>query len=57
MQCIMSEFAESGLINVVGGCCGTTPDHTRMLVERVAVHPPRPVPEGEPQCRLSGLEP
>ncbi len=57
MQCIMSEFAESGLINVVGGCCGTTPDHTRMLVERVAVHPPRPVPEEEPQCRLSGLEP
>ena len=57
MQEILREFAESGFVNLVGGCCGTTPDHTRMLVENVAIHPPRPVPEIEVRCRLSGLEP
>ena len=41
MQEILGEFAENGFVNLVGGCCGTTPAHTRMLVENVAVHPPR----------------
>lgn len=57
MQEILCEFAKSGFVNLIGGCCGTTPDHTRMLVENVAVHPPRTLPDIEVRCRLSGLEP
>jgi len=51
------EWASSGLINIVGGCCGTTPDHIRAIRAAVEKHPPRRVPEIEPQCRLAGLEP
>ena len=50
-------FAREGLVNVVGGCCGTTPEHIRAIAEVVAKYPPRPVPEREPLMRLSGLEP
>ncbi len=57
MQEIVSDFAANGFVNLIGGCCGTTPDHTRMLVENAAIHPPREVPEIEVRCRLSGLEP
>ena len=57
MQEILGEFAREGLVNLIGGCCGTTPDHTKLLVENVAAHPPREIPEIEPRCRLSGLEP
>ena len=57
MQEILCEFAKSGFVNLIGGCCGTTPDHTRMLVKNVAVHPPRTLPDIEVRCRLSGLEP
>jgi 5-methyltetrahydrofolate--homocysteine methyltransferase len=51
------EFAQHGLVNVVGGCCGTTPDHVRALVEAVRGLPPRRPPHPLPRCRLSGLEP
>ncbi len=54
---IVGEFAASGLVNLVGGCCGTTPDHVRAVAEAVAPHSPRTVPTVEPACRLSGLEP
>ncbi len=54
---ILREFAESGFLNMVGGCCGTTPDHIRAIAERVAHVTPRVVPEIVPACRLSGLEP
>ncbi len=54
---ILREFAASGLLNVVGGCCGTTPDHIRLIRERVAREPRRVVAPIEPKCRLSGLEP
>ena len=54
---VLGEFAKSGFVNLVGGCCGTTPGHTRMLVDRVATFSPRDVPEIEARCRLSGLEP
>jgi 5-methyltetrahydrofolate--homocysteine methyltransferase len=57
MQEILGEFAENGFVNLVGGCCGTTPAHTQMLVENVSTHPPRLVPDVEIRCRLSGLEP
>ncbi len=53
----LGEFAESGLVNIVGGCCGTTPDHIRAIVEAVGRFAPRKVPTLPVRCRLSGLEP
>ena len=50
-------FAEEGLLNVVGGCCGSTPEHIRAIAEAVAGMKPRAVPEMPPLMRLSGLEP
>ena len=57
MAGLLQEFAASGFINIVGGCCGTTPAHIRRIHEQVCKQPPRPVPEILPRCRLSGLEP
>ncbi len=57
MAAIIREFAESGFLNIVGGCCGTTPAHIRAIVEAVKDLPPRPIPQIEPRCRLAGLEP
>ena len=54
---ILREFAESGFLNMVGGCCGTTPDHIRAIAARVGGVAPRVVPDIPPACRLSGLEP
>jgi 5-methyltetrahydrofolate--homocysteine methyltransferase len=54
---ILGEFAASGFVNMVGGCCGTTPEHIRAMVRAVADLPPRAVPGIERACRLSGLEP
>ncbi|TIC78613.1 methionine synthase [Crenobacter intestini] len=51
------EWAESGLINIVGGCCGTTPEHIAAIARAVAGVAPRALPDIEPKCRLSGLEP
>jgi 5-methyltetrahydrofolate--homocysteine methyltransferase len=53
----LREWAESGLVNIVGGCCGTTPAHIRAIADAVAGIPPRQVPELKPTLRLSGLEP
>lgn len=53
----LKEFAESGLINITGGCCGTTPDHIRAIYNAVKDIKPRQIPEVKPACRLSGLEP
>ncbi len=53
----IGEWASSGLINIVGGCCGTTPEHIAYMARKVAPHPPRVPPVPEPACRLSGLEP
>src|SRR5690606_41737008 len=47
----LREFATSGLVNIVGGCCGTTPDHIRAISEAVRDVPPRRRPELEPRCR------
>src|SRR6201992_2721251 len=57
MAGLVGEFARSGLVNIVGGCCGTTPDHIAAIAAAVAPHKPRIVPEIEPRLRLSGLEP
>jgi len=53
----VAEFASAGLLNIVGGCCGTTPEHIRAIADAVAAIAPRQVPEIAPACRLSGLEP
>nr|WP_210271455.1 methionine synthase [Rhizobium sp. RM] len=50
-------FARDGLVNIVGGCCGSTPDHIRAIAEAVKGHKPRPIPEHKPFMSLSGLEP
>lgn len=57
MARLIGEFASAGLVNIVGGCCGTTPDHIAAIAAAVAPHKPRIVPEIEPRLRLSGLEP
>src|SRR5918994_1707593 len=51
------EWARAGWLNIVGGCCGTTPDHLRAIAEAVSGHPPREIPEIPKKLRLSGLEP
>lgn len=57
MARLIGEFARDGLVNIVGGCCGTTPDHIAAIAAAVAPHKPRVVPEITPRLRLSGLEP
>jgi 5-methyltetrahydrofolate--homocysteine methyltransferase len=57
MATVLREFAEHGLVNLVGGCCGTTPAHIRAFAEAVRGLPPRRRPVVEPHLRLSGLEP
>ncbi len=67
---LVKEFAESGFVNIIGGCCGTTPDHIRAIAQAVSVLRPRTLPAGQPAnrppgqqassiklTRLSGLEP
>jgi 5-methyltetrahydrofolate--homocysteine methyltransferase len=54
---ILGEFATSGFLNMLGGCCGTTPEHIRAMAGAVAGVPPRALPRIERACRLSGLEP
>jgi len=53
----VEEFAREGLVNVVGGCCGSTPEHITAISEAVSRHAPRSVPKRSPLMRLSGLEP
>ncbi|HMC08552.1 MAG TPA: homocysteine S-methyltransferase family protein, partial [Actinomycetota bacterium] len=54
---ILGEFARSGLVNIVGGCCGTTPDHVAAVAEAVRGLPPRVPPPADRVTRLAGLEP
>jgi 5-methyltetrahydrofolate--homocysteine methyltransferase len=57
MSRLIGEFARDGLVNIVGGCCGTTPEHIAAIAAAVAPHKPRVVPVIEPLLKLSGLEP
>ncbi len=57
MAAIVREFAESGLVNLVGGCCGTTPEHVGAVAAAVAGIKRRTLPKRARKCRLSGLEP
>jgi 5-methyltetrahydrofolate--homocysteine methyltransferase len=54
---LVGEFASEGLVNIVGGCCGTTPDHVRAIASRVAGVRPRTPPRVERFTRFAGLEP
>jgi 5-methyltetrahydrofolate--homocysteine methyltransferase len=54
---LVKEFAESGFINIAGGCCGTTPAHINAIYESIKALPPRAVPSFAPVTKLSGLEP
>lgn len=57
MQSVLEEYAESGFLNIIGGCCGTTPEHIRAFAKIPAKFPPRVIPDITPTLRLSGLEP
>ena len=57
MAGLLEEWTKDGLINIVGGCCGTTPDHIRAIAAAVSKYKPRPLPEVVHKLRLSGLEP
>jgi len=50
-------WAEKGWLNIIGGCCGTTPDHVEAMANAALAHPARTLPDIAPACRLSGLEP
>jgi 5-methyltetrahydrofolate--homocysteine methyltransferase len=54
---VLRDFAANGWINIVGGCCGTTPAHIKAIAEAIRGLKPREIPQPEPYLRLSGLEP
>ncbi|MBF0264576.1 MAG: methionine synthase [Gammaproteobacteria bacterium] len=56
MAAEIKQWAESGYINIIGGCCGSSPAHIKAIVEAVKPHQPRQIPNINPACRLSGLE-
>jgi 5-methyltetrahydrofolate--homocysteine methyltransferase len=57
MAASLGEFARTGLVNILGGCCGTTPAHIKAIADAVKDVPPRVVPKADSKLRLSGLEP
>ena len=57
MACKIEEWARDGMVNIVGGCCGSTPEHIAHIARHVAQYAPRQIPVVEPKMRLSGLEP
>ncbi len=57
MAAALAEFAKTGLVNILGGCCGTTPAHIKAIAEAVKDIPPRVLPHPDTKLRLSGLEP
>ena len=57
MAAEIGDWAKQGYLNIIGGCCGTTPAHIKAIAEAVSVYPPRKIPDIPVACRLSGLEP
>ncbi|MCA0973624.1 methionine synthase [Halomonas denitrificans] len=57
MAAIVAEFARSGLVNIIGGCCGSTPEHIAAIHRAIKDLTPRQIPQRSRACRLSGLEP
>jgi 5-methyltetrahydrofolate--homocysteine methyltransferase len=57
MGTVIEDFLQNGFVNIIGGCCGTTPEHIKAIADVAAKHSPRQLPTIEPHMRLSGLEP
>lgn len=57
MAAELADWAKNGYLNIIGGCCGTSPATIKAIVETVKLYPPRVIPKIPKQCRLSGLEP
>ena len=57
MAAIIEDFARSGFLNIIGGCCGSMPEHIAAIADVVAKYPPRVRPQREPVLKLAGLEP
>ncbi|MCY7350915.1 MAG: methionine synthase [Cytophagaceae bacterium] len=57
MGVLIDDFLKDGFLNIIGGCCGTTPEHIRVIADTAAKYPPRPLPQTDRTLRLSGLEP
>lgn len=57
MRAHIKDFLDNNFVNIIGGCCGTSPDHIREIAAEAALHQPRPTPQLEPVMHLSGLEP
>ncbi len=57
MAAVIEGFLQDGFVNIIGGCCGTTPDHIRAIAEAAAKHQPRQLPGNDFVMKLSGLEP
>jgi 5-methyltetrahydrofolate--homocysteine methyltransferase len=57
MATTLGEFARAGLVNIVGGCCGTTPEHIAAIAAAVKGQEPRRIPTRKRALRLAGLEP
>ncbi len=57
MGTVIEDFLENGFCNIIGGCCGTNPDHIKAIADVAAKYPPRKIPELESHMKLSGLEP
>ncbi len=53
----IADWAKQGYLNIIGGCCGTSPEYIKAIIDEVQKYPPRKIPIIEKQCRLSGLEP
>ncbi len=53
----VADWAENGFLNIIGGCCGSSPQHIKAIHDAVEHFPPRRIPEIQAQCRLAGLEP
>lgn len=57
MAMVIEDFLKSGIVNIIGGCCGTTPDHIRLMTALAEKYSPRQLIKNEPKTHLSGLEP
>ncbi|NOQ35810.1 MAG: methionine synthase, partial [Methylococcaceae bacterium] len=57
MAAEIGDWAANGYLNIIGGCCGTSPAYIKAIVDAVSQHPPRKIPELEKKCHLAGLEP
>ncbi|MFL0162675.1 methionine synthase [Aquirufa salirivi] len=57
MALVIEDYLQNGFINIIGGCCGTTPEHIRLIAETAAKYPPHQLPSDNSNQKLSGLEP